>query len=152
MGYLYEACDEKCAYMFNVYKNQQQSQQTGSRNLMGPKTEKNATKNILDGRKDGRMDRGKTVYPYPPSGSGGIINTRNNIPTGFGCRPHNHPNNQAKVDTKQIINRQGLFLSLHSSYMEKTQHTGLQVTYRNNADIRQLLRRAAVLPLVPMDL
>jgi hypothetical protein len=51
MGYLYEACDqisdichnscwEKCnekwAYMFNVYKNQQ-SRQTGSRNLMDPK-------------------------------------------------------------------------------------------------------------------
>ena len=78
--------------MFNVYKNQL-SQQTGSRNLTGPKslptiwytymklvtkkirflpstvTEKNATKNILDGRKD----RGKTVYPPPPSGSGGII-------------------------------------------------------------------------------
>jgi hypothetical protein len=31
------SCLEKCAYMFNVYKNQQ-SQQTGSRNLMGPKT------------------------------------------------------------------------------------------------------------------
>jgi hypothetical protein len=32
-------------------------------------TEKNATKNILDGRKDGktdgRTDRGKTVYPPP---------------------------------------------------------------------------------------
>jgi hypothetical protein len=34
-----EKCDEKCAYtcMLNVYKNQQ-NQQTGSRNLMGPKT------------------------------------------------------------------------------------------------------------------
>jgi hypothetical protein len=32
-----EKCDEKCAYMFNVYKNQL-SWQTGSRNLMGPKT------------------------------------------------------------------------------------------------------------------
>jgi hypothetical protein len=31
------SCFEKCAYMFNVYKNQQ-SWQTGSRNLMGPKT------------------------------------------------------------------------------------------------------------------
>jgi hypothetical protein len=31
------SCLEKCAYMFNVYKNQQ-SRQTGSRNLMGPKT------------------------------------------------------------------------------------------------------------------
>ena len=40
-------------------------------------TEKNATKNILDGWKDGRTDgqtdRGKTVYPSSPSGSGGII-------------------------------------------------------------------------------
>jgi hypothetical protein len=32
-----EKCDEKWAYMFKVYKNQQ-SRQTGSRNLMGPKT------------------------------------------------------------------------------------------------------------------
>jgi hypothetical protein len=32
-------------------------------------TEKNATKNILDGR----MDRSKTVYSPPPLGSGGII-------------------------------------------------------------------------------
>ena len=73
--------------MLNVYKNQL-SRQTGSRNLTGPKTlptiwytymtlvtkyqisvtEKNATKYILDGRKD----RGKTVYPPLPSGSGGI--------------------------------------------------------------------------------
>jgi hypothetical protein len=36
-----------------------------------------------------------------------------------------------------------LFLSLHSSRMEKTQRTGLQVIYRNN-DIRQLVRKAAV--------
>jgi hypothetical protein len=90
----WEKCDEKCAYMFNVYRNQP-SRQTGSRNLTGPKTlptiwytymmlvtkyqisainsywEK-CEKNILDGRKDGQMDRGKTVYPPPPSGSGGI--------------------------------------------------------------------------------
>jgi hypothetical protein len=33
----WEKCDEKCSYMFNVYKNQQ-NRQTGSRNLMGPKT------------------------------------------------------------------------------------------------------------------
>jgi hypothetical protein len=32
----WEKCTEKWAYMFNVYKNQQ-SRQTGSRNLMGPK-------------------------------------------------------------------------------------------------------------------
>jgi hypothetical protein len=33
-------------------------------------------KNILDGRKDGwkdgQTDRGKTIYPPPPLGSGGI--------------------------------------------------------------------------------
>jgi hypothetical protein len=33
----WEKCDEKCAYMFNVYKNQR-SRQTRSRNLTGPKT------------------------------------------------------------------------------------------------------------------
>jgi hypothetical protein len=33
----WEKCDEKCAHMFNVYKNQL-SRQTGSRNLTGPKT------------------------------------------------------------------------------------------------------------------
>ena len=33
----WEKCDEKCAYMFNVYKNQL-IRQTGSRNLTGPKT------------------------------------------------------------------------------------------------------------------
>jgi hypothetical protein len=32
----WEKCNEKCAYMFNVYRNQL-SRQTGSRNLMGPK-------------------------------------------------------------------------------------------------------------------
>jgi hypothetical protein len=73
----------------------QQSQQTGSRNLMGPKTlptiwytymtlvtkyqisainsywEKCNEKYL--GRTEGQTDRGKTVYPPPPSGSGGII-------------------------------------------------------------------------------
>jgi hypothetical protein len=33
----WEKCDKKWAYMFNVYKNQQ-SRQTGSRNMLGPKT------------------------------------------------------------------------------------------------------------------
>ena len=33
----WEKCDETCAYMVNVYKNQQ-SRQTGSRILTGPKT------------------------------------------------------------------------------------------------------------------
>jgi hypothetical protein len=82
-----EKCDKKCAYMFNVYKDQL-SRQTGSRNLTGPKTlptiwytymmlvtkyqisainsywEKCNEKYLV------RTDRGKTVYPPPPSGSG----------------------------------------------------------------------------------
>ena len=33
----WEKCDEKCAYMFNVYKNQL-SRQTGSKNLTSQKT------------------------------------------------------------------------------------------------------------------
>jgi hypothetical protein len=90
----WEKCDEKWAYMFNVYKNQQ-SRQTGNRNLMGPKSlptiwgtyMKLVTKyqisaidscwekcdeKYLGRRKDGQTDRGKTVYPPPPPGSGGI--------------------------------------------------------------------------------
>ena len=89
----WEKCDEKCVYMFNVYKNQL-SQQTGSRNLTGPKTLPtlwytymtlvtkyqisaiNSYWEICDekylGRTEGQTDRGKTVYPPPPSGSGGI--------------------------------------------------------------------------------
>jgi hypothetical protein len=71
----WEKCYEKCAYMFNVYKNQL-SRQTGSRNLTGPKMlptiwhtyMKLVTKYL------GRTDRGKTVYPPSPSGERGIIN------------------------------------------------------------------------------
>jgi hypothetical protein len=90
----WEKCDEKCVYMFNVYKNQL-SRQTGCRNLKGSKTlptiwytymtlvtnyqisainiywEKCDEKYL--GRTQGQTDRGKTVYPPPPSGSGVII-------------------------------------------------------------------------------
>ena len=88
------SCWEKCAYMFNVYKDQL-SRQTGNRNLTGPKTlptiwhtymklvtkyqisaidscwEKCAEKYL--GRMDRQTDRSKTVFPTPPPGSGGII-------------------------------------------------------------------------------
>ena len=46
----------------------------------------------------------------------------------------------------------GCFFHCPQSIWRKTQHTDLQVTYRNNEDIRQLVRRATYLPLVPMDL
>jgi hypothetical protein len=100
----WEKCDEKCAYMFNVNKNQL-SRQTRSRNLTGPKTlptiwhtymtlvtkyqistnnsywEKCDEKYL--GRTEGQTDRGKTVYPSPPSGSGGIISPLKNV-----CMPN----------------------------------------------------------------
>jgi hypothetical protein len=74
----WEKCDEKWAYMFNVYKNQQ-SRQTRSRNLMGPKTLAtiwgtymmlvtkyqisaiNSYWEKCDAKYLGRTDRGKTV-------------------------------------------------------------------------------------------
>jgi ribosome biogenesis protein Tsr3 len=90
----WEKCNQKSAYMLNVYKNQQ-SRQTGSRNLIGPKTlptiwhtyMKLVTKyqiSAIDscwekcdekylGRTEGRTGRGKTVYPPTPPGSGAII-------------------------------------------------------------------------------
>jgi hypothetical protein len=95
----WEECDEKCAYMFNVYKNQL-SPQTGSRNLTSPKTlptiwytyMKLVTKYQISvinsywdkcdekylGRTGGQTDRGKTVYTPPPLGSGGIIKLNKN--------------------------------------------------------------------------
>ena len=57
MGYLYETCDKIIRFLPSIV------------------AEKNATKNILEGRKDGQTDRGKTVYPPSPSGSGGKIKT-----------------------------------------------------------------------------
>jgi hypothetical protein len=86
----WEKCDEKWAYMFNVYKNLL-SRQTGSRNLTGPKTLPtiwytyitlvikyqisaiNSYWEKCDEIKnwtDGRTDRGKTVYPSPLRGAG----------------------------------------------------------------------------------
>ena len=86
----WEKCDEKCAYMLNVYKSQL-SRLTGSRNLTGPKTlptiwhtyMKLVTKyqiSAIDscwGKCDkkylGRTDRGKTLYLPPPPGGGRAI-------------------------------------------------------------------------------
>ena len=89
----WEKCDEKWAQMFNVHKNQQ-SRQTGSRNLTGPKTlptiwgtymtlvtkyQISAINSYWEkcnerylGRTEGRTEV-KQYTPPPPSGSGGII-------------------------------------------------------------------------------
>ena len=85
------SCWEKCAYMFNVYKNQL-SRQTGSRNLMGPKTLPtiwytymtlvtkyqisaiNSYWEKFDEKYLGRTDRGKAVYPLSPFGERGYTN------------------------------------------------------------------------------
>jgi hypothetical protein len=78
------SCWEKCAYMFNVYKNQL-SRQTGSRNLTGPKTlptiwytymtlvtkyQISAINSYWEkylGRTEGRTDRWTEVKQYTPS-------------------------------------------------------------------------------------
>ena len=78
------SCWEKCAYMFNVYKNQP-SQQTGSRILRVQKRYPQYgiplwrlwpnirfLPSTVTEKYIGRTDGGKTVYPPPPSGSGGI--------------------------------------------------------------------------------
>ena len=54
MVYLYDACDQ-----ISDFCHQQLLRKMWQ-------------KNILDGRKDRQTDRGKTVYPPPPPGSGGI--------------------------------------------------------------------------------
>ena len=66
-------------------------------------TEKNAPKNIS--WTDGRTDRGKTVYPPPPSGSRGIIKQNNS-----GVAPlranngiiHSDSNNKAEILNNQF--------------------------------------------------
>ena len=80
-------CWEKCAYKFNVYKNQL-SRQTGSSNPTGPKTLPTISYTYMtlvtkyqisainsywekcDEKYLGRTDRGKTVYPLPLRGAG----------------------------------------------------------------------------------
>jgi hypothetical protein len=66
----WEKCDEKCAYMFNVYKNQL-SLQTGSRNLTGPKTLPTIwhTYMKLVTKKDRRTEV-KQYTPFPLRGAG----------------------------------------------------------------------------------
>ena len=61
MVYLYDACDQ-----ISDFCHQQLLR-------------KMRRKQILDGQKDGQTDRGKTVYPPPPSGNGGIINYLHNV-------------------------------------------------------------------------
>jgi predicted DNA-binding protein YlxM (UPF0122 family) len=103
----WEKCNEKWAYtkcMFNVYKNQQ-SRQTGSRNLTGPKTLStiwytymtlvtkyqicaiNSYWEKCDEKYLGRRTEVKQYIPPPPSGSGGIKNSIH--PSPFGERGYN---------------------------------------------------------------
>jgi hypothetical protein len=60
MVYLYDACDQ-----ISDFCHQQL--------LRKMRRKISWTDGRTDGRTDGQMDRGKTVYPPPPSGSGGII-------------------------------------------------------------------------------
>ena len=101
----WEKCDEKWTYMFNVYKNQQ-SRQTGSRNLTGPKTLPtiwytymtfvtkcqisaiNSYWEKCDERKDGRTE----VNQYTPSPFGERGYKKQYTPSPFGERGYNKVN------------------------------------------------------------
>ncbi|XP_076094650.1 uncharacterized protein LOC143065150 [Mytilus galloprovincialis] len=49
------------------------------------------------------------------------------------------------------ITKKGCFFHYTKCIWRKTQECGLQVPYSNNEDIHRLVRRAAVLPMVPTD-
>jgi len=49
------------------------------------------------------------------------------------------------------ITAKGCFFHYTQCIWRKTQDTGLQIHYKNNNDIKTLVRRAAVLPLVPIE-
>ncbi|XP_021359380.1 uncharacterized protein LOC110454276 [Mizuhopecten yessoensis] len=53
--------------------------------------------------------------------------------------------------TKQCINIKGCFFHYTQCIWRKAQSTGLQILYRENDDVKLLVRRAAVLPLIPLD-
>jgi hypothetical protein len=77
MVYLYDACDQISDFCHQqlLRKMRRKISWTDGR-----------TEGWKDGRTDGQTDRGKTVYPPPPSGSGGIINKIAYIRTLFKVR------------------------------------------------------------------
>jgi hypothetical protein len=48
------------------------------------------------------------------------------------------------------INTKGCFFHFTQSIWRKVQATGLQIPYRDNDDVKTLVRRAAILPLIPL--
>jgi hypothetical protein len=63
MGYLYEACDQIPDFCHQQLLRKMRRKISWMDGRM---------EGWKDGRTDGQTDRGKTVYPPPPSGSGGI--------------------------------------------------------------------------------
>ncbi|VDH98196.1 Hypothetical predicted protein, partial [Mytilus galloprovincialis] len=60
-------------------------------------------------------------------------------------------NNTARSVLSEATTK-GCFLQLTQCIWRKTQKCGLQLYYKENEDITRLVRRAAVLPLVPLHL
>jgi hypothetical protein len=48
------------------------------------------------------------------------------------------------------INTKGCFFHFNQSIWKKVQATGLQISYRDNDDVKTLVRRAAILPPLPL--
>jgi hypothetical protein len=79
MVYLYDACDQISDFCH------QQLLRKMRRKLSW--TDEGRMGGRMEGRTDGQMDRGKTVYPPPPLGSGGIISLIG-LPTKCHCSAH----------------------------------------------------------------
>jgi hypothetical protein len=58
--------------------------------------------------------------------------------------------NAIRQDISGIIIK-GCFFHFTQCVWKKAQTTGLQTLYRDNEEVRTLIRRAAVLPLIPLD-
>lgn len=59
--------------------------------------------------------------------------------------------NNSGRDVFPGITTKGCFFHLTQAVWRTAQITGLQITYREDDNVKKLIRRAAVLPLVPLD-
>eukprot|EP00105_Crassostrea_gigas_P045365 XP_019929513.1 PREDICTED: uncharacterized protein LOC109620813 [Crassostrea gigas] len=59
--------------------------------------------------------------------------------------------NDSGRDVFPGITTKGCFFHLTQAVWRTAQITGLQITYREDDNVKKLIRRAAVLPLVPLD-
>lgn len=76
----------------------------------------------------------------------GLQFTATNAYLDFETAAHN-----AIKDVFPGVHTKGCFFHYAQAIWKKTQASGLQIPYRDNNDVKTLVRRAAILPLIPMD-